>query len=104
MSAYHEVLALAREQVAAISRNDLDTVIRLLDDRAAVLAQVPRSAHGADGAIAEILLLDRQIAAALRERMIAIRDHVLTLNRGAEALAGYRPEDVLVHVAIDSQC
>lgn len=102
MTHYRAVLALAREQTAAISRGDLAMAMRLLDDRSKLLEGAPGPRPGESAEIAEILRLDRIIAGALRQEMLKIRDEVVSLHRGADALVGYQVQPV-ARAALDSR-
>ena len=91
MSAFQEILRLARAQSEAVAHGDLETAIRLLQDRAALLQQAgPASAEDED-AIREVLRRDRDLSGAIRERMLAIRAQARELQQGRAALAGYAP-------------
>jgi|ERR1051326_629836 hypothetical protein len=89
MSAYERVLQLAREQSAAAARGDLDTAVRLLRDRAAILASAPPAEAGDADTIREILRRDRDLSGAIRKRMIDLRDRAVRSQHGRVALAGY---------------
>ena len=91
MSPFDEVLELARRQAAAAARDDLDEAVRLLEQRAELLASAGPAAPTDADAIAETLRLDRELSSALRERMLRIRDEALALQRGRTAVSGYRP-------------
>jgi hypothetical protein len=103
MSAYHTVRDLAREQIAAANHGDIERVVRLIDDRAAVLATAVRPSEADRDAIEEVLRLDRDIAGALRLRMLHIRQEVLNLQRGFKALEGYAP-GADRRSSVDSRC
>jgi hypothetical protein len=91
MSLYAEVLRLAEAQSAALARGDLEAAVGLLDARGALLAKAgPPQPSDAD-AIRRVLRLDRELAGAIRERMLRIRAQAVENRRGQRALAGYRP-------------
>ena len=91
MSAYTELLRLAEAQSAALARGDLAAAVDLLEARGALLAQAgPPRPSDAD-AIREVLRLDRELAGAIRGRMLHIRNQAVENQRGQRALAGYRP-------------
>src|SRR5690242_19561403 len=89
MSAYEQVLELAREQSAAVSRGDVESAIRLMPRRAALLASASAAGQADEAAIREILRRDRELSAAIRERMIDLRIRVVQSQQGRVALAGY---------------
>jgi hypothetical protein len=89
MSPYQQVLELARQQVEACSRGDLDEAVDSLDVRAALLAAAPPPSTDDLEAIRETLRIDRELSGAIRGRMIAIRDETLRVQRGRTALSGY---------------
>ena len=89
MSAYEEVLHLAREQVEATNHGDMDRVVLLLSERDAILAAAPPAVEADRAAIEETLKLDREIAGAFRQKMLHARQGVLNLRHGADALNGY---------------
>jgi hypothetical protein len=88
---YAALLDLARRQAEAVERGDLDAAVALMPARAEVLASAGPPAADDHATIREVLRLDRDLASALRRRMIAIRDEAVGLQQGRTALAGYRP-------------
>ena len=48
--------------------------------------------------ISEILRLDKEIASAIRQRMLAIRDEAVSMRHGKQALAGYTQPRARAHV------
>jgi hypothetical protein len=91
MTAYQALLDLARQQTAALERGDLDGAVALLDPRAELLAQAPVATLADHPDIQQVLLLDRHLSGAIRERMLKLRDEALAAARGGSALSGYRP-------------
>ena len=89
--AYAALLDLARRQVEAAGRGDVNAAMALMPARAEVLASAGPPAADDHATIREVLRLDRDLAGALRRRMIAIRDEAVGLQQGRTALAGYRP-------------
>jgi hypothetical protein len=89
MSVYQSVVALARQQAEAASHGDMDRVVRLLGQRGALLETAAAASEADRAAIEETLKLDREIAGAIRQRMLHIRQEVLNLRHGQTALAGY---------------
>lgn len=89
MSAYQEVLQLARKQVQAANHGDMDRVVSLLSERDALLATPVAAVEADRAAIEETLELDREIAGAFRRKMLHARQEVLNLRHGADALNGY---------------
>jgi hypothetical protein len=89
MSMYEKVLAIAREQASAIAEGELERAIRLLDRRAALLAGAPAPSQPEVPMLEEVLRLDRDLANAIRYRMIAIRDEARQGQQGRHALQGY---------------
>src|SRR4051812_43441023 len=89
MSVYQRLLDLAREQSAAVARGDLEAAVRVLGERASVMATAaaagPQDAH----AIREILRRDRDLSGAIRQRMIDIRNRAARMQRGRVAMTGY---------------
>lgn len=103
MSPYQQVLDLAREQARAAQDGDLDAAVAALDARAELLQVAPAPAPSDLAAIREILTLDRQLSGAIRERMIAIRNEGLEIQRGATALHGYGPSQHRASAFVDSE-
>lgn len=90
-AAYGALLEIAREQAAAVARDDVVFAISLLDKRGKLLATAPPVTETDRPLVVEILRLDRQLSTAIRERMLWIRDQLSTAARGRTALAGYKP-------------
>ncbi len=90
MSAYQRVLRLARAQVAAAARRDLETAVRVVEMREAVLAGAAAATREDAAAIRETLRLDGETAALFRGEMRLIREALAAGARGQAALAGYR--------------
>jgi hypothetical protein len=89
MSIYEQVLAIAREQSAALANGELERAVGLLDQRAALLAGAPPPSKPEVPMVEEVLKLDRELATAIRHRMIAIRDEARQGQHGRAALQGY---------------
>ena len=89
MTAYELVLDIARKQSAALSRGELEVATLLLDERATLLAGATVPARSDVPIVEEILRLDRDLSAAIRQRMIAIRDEARDGERGKRALDSY---------------
>lgn len=89
MSPFQAVLQLARQQSAAVARGDLDAAVRLLAERAALLEGAGPPAPADVDAIREVLRRDRDLSAAVRERMLDLRARSLKLRHGRNALSGY---------------
>ncbi len=89
MTPYQQVLDIAREQSAALSRGELEAATLLLDARAALLAGAAVPTAADVPIVEEILQLDRDLSSAIRLRMIAIRDEAREGERGRKALDGY---------------
>lgn len=89
MNAFEQVLHIAQEQLAAVTRGDLVAAVNRLDERALLLTQSPAAQQRDTETIEEIMRLDRVLSDAIRERMIAIRDEALEGQRGQRALGGY---------------
>jgi hypothetical protein len=89
---YQAVLELARQQAAAIARDDLDSALALLDTRADLLTDSPPATALEDrAAVEEVLRLDRQFSGVIRQRMLRLRDDAVQTSRGRTALGGYKP-------------
>lgn len=89
MSIYEQVLAIAREQSEALGRGELERAIGLLDRRAELLEGAEPPSKPEVPLVEEILMLDRALATAIRQRMIAIRDEARQGQQGRQALQGY---------------
>jgi hypothetical protein len=89
MSPYQHLLQLARQQSAAVARGDLETAIRLLQDRAALLEGAAAPGPQDADAIREVLRRDRDLSGAIRERMLDIRARAVQLRHGRRAHNGY---------------
>ena len=86
---YGQVLDIARAQAEALDRGDLDRAVSLLDVRAELLRGTPVPSAEEVPLAEEIVRLDRRLASAIRERMVAIRNEALEGQHGRNALAGY---------------
>jgi Flagellar protein FliT len=89
MSAYAQLLDLARTQVANAKSGDVDSAISLMTTRQRVIDAAPPASAADAPLIQEVLVLDRQLAGFLRERMLRIREEGLKLQRGQAAMRGY---------------
>jgi len=89
MSPYARILEIARKQAAAARSGDLNTATMLLAERGELIASAPPAAAQDEPLIREVLELDRDIATAIRRRMIELRDEMLSMRQGQQALAGY---------------
>jgi hypothetical protein len=91
LSPYAVLLDLAHQQADAAARGDLESAIALLGDRAGILATAMPTCTQDREDMREVMRLDRELASAIRRRMIDIRNEVFGLQNGRTALAGYRP-------------
>jgi hypothetical protein len=89
VSPYQRVLDIAREQAAAVGRGELEAATGMLDRRADVIVAVGPPTAEDTLVIEEILRLDRDLATAIRKRMIEIRNEALEGQHGRSALNGY---------------
>jgi hypothetical protein len=89
MSVYEKVLSIAREQADALDRGELEHAVGLLDRRAELLAGAPPPTQAEVPVVEKILELDRELASAIRYRMIAIREDARQGHQGRHALQGY---------------
>lgn len=89
MSVYQRVLDIARDQAAALSRGELESAVALLDDRAELLVGAVPPHPDEVALVEEVLRLDRNLASAIRERMISIRNEALGGRQGQRALSSY---------------
>jgi hypothetical protein len=102
VTAYEQVLELARQQSAAVARGDVDTAISLLGPRAVILADAPAAADADADTIREILRRDRDLSGAIRERMIDLRDRAVRSQHGRIALAGYQSRTLSSQQLLDA--
>jgi hypothetical protein len=91
MTAYQQVLQIAREQSAAVARGDVEAAVALLERRGALLQNAGQASAEDAEAIREILRRDRDLSGAIRERMLQIRAEAIGARHGRNALAGYQP-------------
>jgi hypothetical protein len=89
MSIYAEVLDIARQQANALADGELERAVGLLERRAELLADAPPPSQPEVPVVEEILKLDRDLATAIRYRMLAIRDETRQGQHGRQALQGY---------------
>jgi hypothetical protein len=89
MSAYADLLNLVREQVATARGGDLESAIALMGARQLVIDGAPPASPSDTPLIQEVLVLDRELAGFIRERMLRIRNESLSLHRGQTAMRGY---------------
>jgi hypothetical protein len=89
MSAYAELLELARQQVAIAREGDVESAVGLMCVRQRVLDAAPPASAKDAPLIKAVLTLDRELAGYIRERMLHIREESLTLHRGQTAMRGY---------------
>jgi hypothetical protein len=100
---YARLLDLARSQAEACARGDLElAAVQLLDDRARILADAPAPNASDLDAIREVVRLDRELSAAIRARMLDLRNEGLADQHARTALSGYRPRLRQTAVAIDA--
>jgi hypothetical protein len=91
MTAFEAIRAIALQQAAAVARGDLDEAVRLLDERAALLASAGEVTHADEDAVRDVLQLDRELAGAIRERMLSLREEAVRLQHARTAVNGYGP-------------
>jgi hypothetical protein len=96
-----QLLELARPQAEAARQGDLDAAAEAFDTRAELLVDAPAPSASDLAAIHETLVLDRELASAIRERMIALREESLEMQRGRTALTGYRASPIRDSVLVD---
>jgi hypothetical protein len=101
MNPYQQVLELAREQADAARRGDLEEAAGALDRRADLLADAAAPSASDVSAIQEILTLDREVSAAIRMRMIEIRNEAAEGQHGRRALEGYSRRQTGDALALD---
>jgi Flagellar protein FliT len=89
MTVYEQILEITRNQADAAAAGDLNTAIALQGPRGELIAAAPPATATDEPVIRATLALDRNIATAIRERMLAIRDEMLAARKGQQALAGY---------------
>ena len=89
MSHYERILEVTRSQAEAARAGDLERAVALLDVRSALIAEAPAPGPRDQQHIRSVLELDKDIATAIRYRMLAIRDQALASRQGQQALAGY---------------
>lgn len=89
MSAYARLVDLARQQIASARGGDVQAAIALLPARQSLLDSAPPPTAAEGGFVREVLMLDRELAGFIRERMLRIREEALRLHRGQTAMRGY---------------
>jgi hypothetical protein len=89
MTVYEQILEITRKQAVAAAAGDLNMAIALQGPRGELIAAAPPATAADEPVIRATLALDRDIATAMRERMLAIRDEMLAAHRGHQALVGY---------------
>ena len=89
MSVYQKVHAIALEQAAAAERGDWPEALSLLDVREQLLLHAGEPEAEDEEAIRETLRLDRELASAIRQQMMAIREESLQLQHARVAVSGY---------------
>jgi hypothetical protein len=89
MSLFHQILDVSKQQSAALARGDLDEAVRLLAERAPLVAAAGPAGKDDVDVIHEIMRRDRQLSGAIRERMIDLRNQSLKTQQGRHALSGY---------------
>jgi hypothetical protein len=70
-------------------RGAVDEAIALMDARADLLAKAGAPGPADVATIREVLRLDRELSAAIRARMVRIRDEAREGHHGRQALQGY---------------
>jgi hypothetical protein len=93
MSVFAELLDIARRQLALAQEGDIDSAISLIEAREKLMLDAPASVNDAadEASIRAVLTLDRDLATAIRQRMIAVRHEAAEISHGRTALIGYRP-------------
>jgi hypothetical protein len=87
---YQRLLAIAREQMKAVARGNVQQAALALDERAALLDGAPDPVGADLDALREVLALDAHIASAIRDHLSTLREQARFAQRGRTALAGYR--------------
>ena len=90
-SRYEQIRQLARRQATALESGDIAEAVRLLDERQRLLLEAGAPLPDDEAAIHETLTLDRRLAGALRDQMLALRDQAAHVQHGRTAVSGYRP-------------
>lgn len=90
-TAYDRLLELSRRQHDAAARDDIAAVITLMNERVRILTDAKPATDSDHQTIAEVLRLDRDVATAIRKRMLAVRNEAVSLQNGRTALRGYTP-------------
>ena len=104
MSPYVRIRNIAREQLSAAARGDLDQAVELLDEREALLAAAePAAKADEEEAIRETLRLDRELEDFIRQCMRRIRAEAVATQQRRTAIGGYRPPRRRAPVMIDAQ-
>lgn len=89
MSVYQQVFEIAQAQAAAAAAGDLNMAVSLLERRGELIRTTPAATPADEPLIRATLDLDRDIATAIRHRMLAIREDLIRVGTGKAALAGY---------------
>jgi hypothetical protein len=103
VSPYEAIRDIAREQMEAAARGDLDAAVGLIDERARLLADAPAPGAQDQDAIHETLRLDRELACAIRQRMLDLRAEAVSTQQARTAVAGYRPPRGRKPLMLDAQ-
>jgi len=89
---YGDLLALAERERELIASRDYDGLAGTLEARAALMAELPRTApEEAHGAIAELIELHRENDAAMRQASSGIDVELSRLRTGRAGVRRYAP-------------
>jgi hypothetical protein len=102
-SPFEAIRQVARQQAAAVAAGDLDEAVRLLETRDTLLASAGATRPGDEDAIRETLHLDRELAGAMREHMLALRQEATRMQYGRTAVSGYGPPGARTPRMLDTE-
>ena len=88
-SSFQAILEITQAQAAAARAGDLDSVMAALEERGRLVDSVGAPSRQEAATLAAIFELEREIATAIRTRMLAVRDEMRGVQHGKRALASY---------------
>jgi hypothetical protein len=87
---FQQLVELSQEQVDAFARGDLAAMHALMLRRGALIPDLPPVRDADRALLQEAVELDRQLADALRERMLSLRATAAQVHQRRTNLNGYR--------------
>ena|SRR5579864_5425515 len=90
MSLYQQLVDLSAQQLEAFKCGDVCRMQLLMVERGALIATLPPAAEAEQALLQQAVAADRELADALRSRMLELRASAAQVQRRRTNLNGYR--------------